>query len=173
MMQPNKLLIIALCGLALIGSSCRWTETAPQASEEKLVLVNVLGEGPFNDCHIKIEQSNGKVESIFVEMDDLEKYAQEHWNKEKTHVVVYCANYKCLASAESAKMLKELGFKNAWAYEGGIAEWKNLGFPVTGACQEKYLNDYAKPEGYKAESDVPVITAEELKEKIDSFKKKS
>lgn len=146
--------------LPIFGTSCRWGAKEPT---EELVLVNVLDKKFFDDSRI--------VGSINVPMDQLEDYANK-WDKEKTNIVVYCANYKCTASGESAKMLKGLGFKNVWAYEGGTAEWKHRGYPIEGPATQGYLEDYQKPEGYKAEVDVPVIEADELKAKIEEFSSK-
>lgn len=141
-------------------SSCTWWETK---KDEKVpfVIVNVLDEKYYKDCHIR--------GSINVTMECLGEYARKNWSKD-TEIVVYCANYKCTASGDSVKMLKDLGFKYVWAYEGGTAEWKQLGYPVAGSpCQAGYLSDFEKPEGHEVDPDVPVISAQELKQKFDTY----
>ena len=46
----------------------------------------------------------------------------------------------------AAQKLKEMGFENVWAYEGGTAEWYQMGlkaegkYPVEGTCQASYLS---------------------------------
>ncbi len=129
------------------------------------VVVNVLDTEFHNDCHIK--------ESFNVPFMELEKYADEHWDKNKTQIVLYCGNYKCTASGYGARMLREKGFKYVWAYEGGTAEWIQKGFSVVGPCKEAYLQEYELPEGVhkkmKEENDI-VITAEELHKKMLEFK---
>ncbi len=166
MIQRSRLILFSLCLLSLFGTSCRWGEKAMPQKEE-LFLVNVLDKKFYEDC--TIVDKNRVAKSINVTMDDLETYAQNNWDKKLSHIVVFCANYKCTASGESAKMLKDQGFKNVWAFEGGTAEWKHLGYPVSGPCTQGYLNDYEKPEGDEPEADVPVITAQELKAKIEKF----
>jgi rhodanese-related sulfurtransferase len=158
-MKNSYLSVIGLVSCTLL-SSCGWMGEKKESSEALFVIVNVLDKKYFEDCRIK--------GSINLSMDELVPYAQKNWNKE-TEIVVYCANYKCTASGESVKALKEAGFNNAWAYEGGIAEWKQLGYPVEGICKSGYLADYAKPEGYENEAGTPVISAQELKQKFDKF----
>jgi ArsR family transcriptional regulator len=44
-------------------------------------------------------------------------------------VITYCASHECTASSRAAKILAESGF-NVKAYEGGIKEWTEAGYPV-------------------------------------------
>lgn len=155
----SKLLTVGVAALTLL-SSCRWF--APIKEAVPFAVINVLDKKYFDDCRI--------AGSVNVSMDDIEQYAQDHFDKETTQVVTYCANYKCLASGESAVMLKDLGFKNVWAYEGGTAEWKQLGYPIEGPCVASgFLSDYEQPEGHEVSPGTPVITAQELKKKFDEF----
>lgn len=149
-----------MIGISMILNGCtcqgpkKGTETKPS-----LVVVNVLDKEYHDNCHI--------AGSINVPFAEVENFAPKHWDKE-TELVFYCANYKCTASGEAAKMLKNMGYKHVWAYEGGVAEWKKLGYPVEGPCkadeQHAYLNDMEKPT--KTVSDVSEISAEELKAKM-------
>lgn len=167
----EKLVLITLTLGMVILSGCNWL--GPKKEERELVLVNVLDKEYFDDCHIDIHHdamSDSKtVESINVPFEQLENYAQEHWNKESTNIVIYCANYKCLASSEGARNLKKLGFAHVWAYEGGTAEWKHMGYPVKGACTKSYLTDFEKPAQEKTVEGVNVLSAEELKKMIEEY----
>jgi len=156
----SKLLTVSLAALTLL-SSCRWFLPTKKEAPA-FVMVNVLDKKYFDDCRI--------AGSINLSMEDIEQYALDNWDKQNTQVVTYCGNYKCLASGESAVMLNKLGFANVWAYEGGTAEWKQLGYPIDGPCVASgFLSDYEKPEGDEVSSEVPVITAQELKKKFDEF----
>ena len=62
-----------------------------------------------------------------IPLDDLDRRLSE-LDKSK-EVVTYCANTQCTASSEAAKKLAPKGFK-VRAYEGGIKEWKEAGFPT-------------------------------------------
>jgi len=149
-------LAIVLLGMV----ACKATKEAP-----RFVVVNVLDKEFHDDCHIE-----GSINVPFME---LEKYADEHWDKDTTQIVLYCGNYKCTASGYGANMLREQGFKFVWAYEGGTAEWIQKGFSVVGPCKEAYLSDYEMPEdvhrNMTEEVDI-VITAENLHEKMLKFK---
>jgi rhodanese-related sulfurtransferase len=46
-------------------------------------------------------------------------------------IIVYCGSPECPASGKAAEELQKLGFKNVKAFEGGLKEWKALGYPVT------------------------------------------
>jgi rhodanese-related sulfurtransferase len=167
-MNITKSICIVL-GISLLTSlnSCTWWGHKKEAV--KFVLVNVLDKKYFDDCRIV---DDNEVLSVNVPMEELESYAldpQHGWDKEMTQIVLYCGNYKCTASGESARMLLDLGFKHVWAYEGGTAEWKQRGFPVEGPCQSSFLNDYQIPEGYAPHTGIPVISADELKKKIEKF----
>ena len=95
-----------------------------------LMVINVLDKKYFDDCHIK--------GSMSVPLDDLKSQAAS-WDKNKK-IVVYCASYQCSASREAFKLLDEMGFTNIAAYEGGMKEWHEKGYPTQGACQMDYLN---------------------------------
>lgn len=149
---------VVLFFLAIFLSSCQRDE--PQKSPA-FVIVNVLDKEYFDDCHIK--------GSVHVAFGDLKEHAELFWDKDNTQIVVHCSNYSCGASMEGCKMLKQLGFKHVWAFEGGTAEAKASGIVVEGVCKEPYLNDYRKPEHYVQDQSVVTISVEELKKKIEEF----
>lgn len=45
-------------------------------------------------------------------------------------IVVYCSGPDCDSSAETARLLVELGFRNVLHYPGGKNEWRELGLPL-------------------------------------------
>jgi len=145
----------------LLFPACDWIQLKKSPS---FIVVNVLDTSFYNDCHIK-----GSIQVTFA---DLETYAHTHWDKEKTEVILYCGNYKCTASGAGAKMLRDQGFKKAYAFEGGTAEWVHKGYPVTGPCQEKYLEDFEEPadfsEKLKKEGEL-IIIADDLYTKMRNF----
>ena len=83
---------------------------------ETLKVVNILDKYLYDDCHIQ--------NSVHIPFADLEKQAQK-WPK-TMKIVIYCSNYSCSASGYAAKLLKKMGFEQVWAYEAGMAGWKNL-----------------------------------------------
>lgn len=133
---------------------------APVAAEAKSFhIVNVLDQNLFADAHISGSEN--------VPFEELMNVAQA-WDKNAT-IVLYCSNYICSASGKGAEMLRARGFKNAFAYEGGMAEWFALAndpevhgwpkpsdtqarcaFTYEGPAQESYLKDVlSAPETHK------------------------
>ena len=119
---------------------------------EKVLVVNVLAPQYADDCRIK--------GSIAVSLDKLESFVESL--RPDTKIVVYCAHYQCPKSEEAWRLLKKLGFTNCFAYEGGVREWFQKGYPCEGACQLSYLRgEIRKP--MREKTDVQIVTAEELK----------
>lgn len=87
--------------------------------KEDFQLVNVLSPDYYHLGSIK--------GSIKIPLDSLEKRFKE-LDKSK-EVIVYCASYDCAASRKAAELLASHGF-GVVAYEGGIKEWKEAGFPL-------------------------------------------
>ena len=129
-----------------------------------LIIVNVLDKQAYDDCHI--------ADSINVALDELDDFAQTV-DKKDAELVFYCSNYRCTASGFAAKKLKKDGFEHVWAYEGGAAEWYQKGLPVEGPCAAKYLRKEVQIADDMHNEDIPVITALELKSKIDKEAKRA
>ena len=123
---------------------------------QKFQLINVLMPTTYNDCHIK--------DSINVPLDKLADYVREL--PKDSELIVYCASYICPVSKRAWRLLTELGFTNVYAYEGGMAEWYQKGYPTGGPCNEDYLKkQYTKSE-HEGEP-IKEITAEDLKTKLN------
>lgn len=120
----------------------------------KSIIINVLPRSSYDDCHIK--------GSINVPLDDLEDYVAEFDKNQE--IIVHCAKYDCPISRKAFRLLKMLGFGNVKAYEGGIVEWFQLGYPVEGPCKQETLkvtNKLLEPE-----QGIESISAQELKKKL-------
>lgn len=97
-------------------------------NKEAMTVVNVLSHDYYQECHI--------AGSISAPLDQLATRANT-WDKNKL-IVTYCANKDCNASKKGYELLIKQGFKNVVAYEGGIQEWQQKGYPVEGtACSKK------------------------------------
>ncbi len=161
-LNSKQFLLAVFSLLSLPFLPACWPFGKKSEQKPKFYLVNVLDKSAFDDCNIE--------GSINVPFEDVEKFAQGL--DKDAEVVFYCANYMCTASGASAEKLKQMGFEKVWAYEGGTAEWRQLGlaeegkgkFPVRGVCQAGYLN--APNEKHEAPSSVPTLSAEELREKL-------
>lgn len=126
--------------------------------ESGLKVINVLDKKFYDDAHIP--------GSIHVPLLEIEKRAK-NWLK-TTEVVVYCSNYTCSASGKIAADLKKMGFEKVWAYEAGMAGWKQAGLPVDGPAKEKYLDAENKRFSDRKHTSVKEISTEELKKLLDT-----
>ncbi|MEX0672027.1 MAG: rhodanese-like domain-containing protein [Candidatus Babeliales bacterium] len=147
----------SLLVLLFVLPSCTWWGQTKSEPMSGLIVVNVLDSEYHSDCRI--------AGSINVTIEQLaEKSA--NWQKD-SQVVFYCTNYWCTSSGYAADQLIKSGFKNIYAYEGGIAEWHQKGYPTDGPCQKSYLKKEVKPFADEEESKgYTIITAEELYKKM-------
>lgn len=166
MNRKNIVALIGFCFVVCIGAlfvGCSYNIMRVYVYPEKksgLVVINVLDKALYDDCHIK--------GSVHVPFESIEKYAQQ-FDPEQVEIVVYCSNYFCTSSGYACKLLKDKGFKHVWAYEGGIAEWYQMGFPVEGACQQAYLSKKIAPLAQDESQDT--ITVHELLMKMREVEK--
>ena len=151
-------LCMVLSSLILVGC---WSPFA--SKKQELVIINVLDEAEFADCHI--------FGSINIPFDQFEEAAAKF--DKNNQYVIYCSDYMCMSSGYCAKILKDAGFEHVWAYEGGMAEWYQKGYPSQGPAALEYLtaehvlfDDHADEAGF-------VILADELLSKMQEFEKKS
>ncbi len=141
--------------------SCIFNNCPVKEKQKGLVIINVLDKDLYDDCHI--------AGSINVPFEEVGKYAQSNFDTD-AEIVLYCTNYFCTSSGYAQKKLKSLGFKHVWAYEGGTAEWYQLGFPINGPAKQKYLERKIKTPEYDSDELAAIITAETLKRKYDTYK---
>lgn len=143
--------IIVIAALVFVPAC--WFGRSQSLQDKKFVLLDVNDKSVYEDCHIK--------NAIHVDLTQLTDFAKK-LNKQ-AEVVVYCSNYLCTASELAVQELQKLGFENVAAYEGGTAEWFNLGYPVEGPCKS-VPSQAAKPEHMPS---IRTIEASALKQKID------
>lgn len=156
----KKFTFLSVGFLILTLSSC-WKSATVNEKKTGLVLVNVLDKEHFDDCSIK-----GSVNIVF---DNIEQDAPNMIDKD-AEVVVFCSNYMCGASSAARDQLINMGYKKVYAYEGGVAEWFQKGYPVDGPAKKGYLSVKMSPH-VDAKEDKLIISAEELKKKLEENKK--
>jgi rhodanese-related sulfurtransferase len=127
-------------------------------NNNKFILINVLAPEYYADCHIP--------GSINVPLSDLTSYAQKQ--DKAREIILYCAHYLCPASKKAWHILHDLGFTNLRAYEGGIREWLQLGYPTEGPCGQEYLKQPSK-ETPSTDAAVKTISAKELLDKLQAI----
>lgn len=97
------------------------------ASGEKFKLVNVLNKESYAKEHIK--------GAISLPLNEIDKKAGKRLRKDEK-IVVYCASFDCQASTKAAEKLISLGYQNVLDYKGGLADYKEAGFPLQGRLHE-------------------------------------
>lgn len=50
--------------------------------------------------------------------------------KKDEFIVTYCGGVKCPSSKQAAEKLVSLGYTNVHAFEGGLQEWSEAGYPL-------------------------------------------
>lgn len=124
-----KLTVAVISFFVIPGCSCdkKDVSMAPETTAvaaPKLMVVNVADVDTYGECHIK-----GSSQLDFEGVEAAFKNIPHD-----TAIVTYCANYQCTASGAVAQMLQEMGFTNVKAFEGGIAQWYQKGYPIEGTC---------------------------------------
>lgn len=100
------------------------------SAPQKLLVVNVLPQKYYDDCHIK--------GSINAPLPELVEHAQR-WDRNQK-IVIYCALDECDAGEKGCILLSQMGFADVHDYKGGIKEWYQLGYPSVGPALSEYLH---------------------------------
>jgi len=91
---------------------------------EDFALINVLPEEKFRHEHIP-----GSL-NIPVTERGFNARVEEAAGGKEGKVVVYCADFDCHASVAAAHKLEHAGFTQVYDYAGGMADWREAGYPV-------------------------------------------
>jgi rhodanese-related sulfurtransferase len=89
-------------------------------SGENIRLVNALEEHKFRFKHIpgSLNLFSKKDVEIALKQDDT--------------VIVYCSDTTCPRSIILYEMMSSMGYTNITRFAGGLMEWENQGYPLTG-----------------------------------------
>ena len=83
------------------------------STNNDLLVINVLPEVYYNDCHIK-----GSFNAPLKKLVDL----AQSWDRSQK-IVLYCALDECDAGEKGCILLHCMGFNDVRDYRGGIKEW--------------------------------------------------
>ena len=102
----------------------------------KWYLINVLPRYASTDCMI--------VDSINIPVQLLEKKLKnsQKWPRNRK-IIVYCHGKNLVGSQlgqYAYEIITKLGFADAQLLKGGLSDWKNSDYPVTGQCKLGHLN---------------------------------
>ncbi|MDW7726488.1 MAG: rhodanese-like domain-containing protein [Candidatus Methanoperedens sp.] len=90
---------------------------------ENIKLINVLDRSSFDAVHIP--------GSINIPLEELSERAEHELGKDE-EIIVYCSSSTCQASPAAAEKLDKMGYTMVYHFKGGIAGWKEAGYPLEG-----------------------------------------
>lgn len=105
---------------------------SPQALHEKMnkiddfILIDVLPNDHFNRRHLPGAKNACLFEVVFI--DNVTKIVSE----KEQEIVLYGSSGKAMDAVTAAEKLTRAGYQNVHVLEGGMSEWKALGFELEG-----------------------------------------
>jgi rhodanese-related sulfurtransferase len=90
---------------------------------DDFVLVEALSQKHYQSSHLP-----GAINLPYEFVDEAEKVLPD----KKAEIIVYCMNPECVASAEEARELEEMGYERVLHYAAGKQDWIKAGLPVEG-----------------------------------------
>lgn len=113
-----------LSPLLVPGTTTIDTETAKSLYDEKVIFIDVRGDGYWNKGHI-----TGAVHLQMPDQFTPDKLEQRV--KPDQPLVLYCQGVRCWRSHDAAKRALAWGFKQIYYYREGFPAWQTAGYPVT------------------------------------------
>ena len=90
---------------------------------EDFVLVEALSRKHYESGHLP-----GAINLPYEFVDEAERVLPD----KHAEIVVYCMNPECVASAEEARELEEMGYTRVSHYAAGKQDWIRAGLPIEG-----------------------------------------
>jgi rhodanese-related sulfurtransferase len=90
---------------------------------DDFVLVEALSRKHYQSSHLP-----GAINLPYEFIDEAEKVLPD----KQAQIVVYCMNPDCVASAQEARELEEMGYERVLHYAAGKQDWIKAGLPVEG-----------------------------------------
>lgn len=90
---------------------------------DDFVLVEALSKGHYESSHLP-----GAINLPYEFVDEAETVLPD----KDAEIVVYCMNPDCVASAEEARELEEMGYAKVLHYAAGKQDWIRAGLPIEG-----------------------------------------
>ena len=90
---------------------------------DDFVLVEALSQKHYESSHLP-----GAINLPYEFIDEAEKVLPD----KGAEIVVYCMNPECVASAEEARELEEMGYTRVFHYAAGKQDWIRAGLPIEG-----------------------------------------
>lgn len=141
-------LFLAMLSLpAAAGSSDKYREIDTKGVKTMIEAGGVLLVNPLSPIEFAAEHITG---SVNVPIERLKQGLPADKNQP---IIFYCLGEKCVYSWRAAEDAAALGYKNLYAYRGGLPAWKAAGLPTTST---EHLPDV----------EVKMISTEQLAQKL-------
>ncbi len=86
--------------------------------DQPIRLIDVLDRNHYRTVHLPQAEN--------IPVDELSEQAPQRLRRDET-IVVYCSDLQCPKSPRAAAALEDLGYRDVYDFEGGIAEWRRSG----------------------------------------------
>lgn len=126
-MSSLKSFVLAVAAVVLacgICSAAKYQELEAEGLKKLMDKGNVLVVNPLSPIEYDVEHIAG---SVNIPIENLKSALP----KDKgMPIVFYCLGEKCVYSWRAAEDAADLGYKNTYAFRGGLPAWKAAGYPV-------------------------------------------
>ncbi len=91
-------------------------------SDDEFIPLDVAGNKAREDVVIR--------KAVRCQVEDIEKWAEEHLDNRDEKIVIYCGGNICGSLYEATRLLDDKGFVNVFKYEGSIEELFDAGSAI-------------------------------------------
>ena len=107
----------------MVANITRERLKAKMDRRDDFVLVEALSKKHYESSHLP-----GAINLPYEFVDEAETVLPD----KDAEIVVYCMNPDCVASAEEARELEEMGYAKVLHYAAGKQDWIRAGLPIEG-----------------------------------------
>lgn len=107
----------------MVANITRERLKAKMDRRDDFVLVEALSKKHYESSHLP-----GAINLPYEFVDEAETVLPD----KNAEIVVYCMNPDCVASAEEARELEEMGYAKVLHYAAGKQDWIRAGLPIEG-----------------------------------------
>ncbi len=162
------ILFLLIAALTALSAGCSSERTSRNKEKERTTAKKeqVVKQIDPDEAHVMINENEGNKDFVILDVREPEEFDESHLagainldfyeadfrerieklDKSKTYLV-YCRSAN--RSAETAKIMEELGFETIYDMSGGIVEWERQGFPTVGNQKEPEKTRVLEPSDFK------------------------
>ncbi len=107
-------------------------------NKENFALIDTLGQFSYDRAHLP------RAVMIDAHQSDFVVQVEKMFPDKNQEIVVYCASFSCPLSGEAANRLALAGYKNVYAFEGGLMDWAQAGYDLEGNQGKEMKEKWSK-----------------------------